>query len=192
MEFTRLSGRCTNICDDKATELDSISAYPFSIGFDETFWLHSRTYVAMLINELLLLKNNLQTSCIVMLDRLNEICRCRFWIANNFISEAKPRLCNHSCVLREGFSTISPAKMNGSKPNLAGRNYDTKGTHKKIWAAIACVAPPHSGGSRAGIRMHPPPAWDWPFCGLKLKKKLWGGDTPPTPHLPRVKVRYYV
>ena len=29
--------------------------------------------------------------------------------------------------------TISPAKMNGSKPNLARRNYVTKGTHKKIW-----------------------------------------------------------
>ena len=44
-------------------------------------------------------------------------------------------------VLREGFSTIAPAKMNGSEPNLAGRNYVTKGNHRKIWASIACVAP---------------------------------------------------
>ena len=45
-------------------------------------------------------------------------------------------------VLREGFSTIAPAKINGSEPNLAGRNYVTKGNHRKIWASIACVAPP--------------------------------------------------
>jgi len=41
-----------------------------------------------------------------------------------------------------GFSTIAPAKMNGSEPNLAGRNNVTKGNHRKIWALIACVAPP--------------------------------------------------
>jgi len=29
--------------------------------------------------------------------------------------------------------------MNGFKPNLAGRNYVSKGTHRKIWAPIACV-----------------------------------------------------
>ena len=45
-------------------------------------------------------------------------------------------------VLREGFSTIAPAKMNGSEPNLTGRNYVTKGNHRQIWASIACVAPP--------------------------------------------------
>ena len=28
------------------------------------------------------------------------------------------------------------------KPNLAGRNYVSKGTDKKIWALVACVAPP--------------------------------------------------
>jgi len=32
--------------------------------------------------------------------------------------------------------------MNGFKPNLAGRNYVSEGTHGKIWAFIACVAPP--------------------------------------------------
>jgi len=37
---------------------------------------------------------------------------------------------------------MSPAKMNGFKPNFAERNYVSKGTHKKIWAPIACVAPP--------------------------------------------------
>ena len=34
-------------------------------------------------------------------------------------------------------------KMNGFKPNSTGRNYVSKGTHKKIWAPIACVAPPY-------------------------------------------------
>jgi len=55
--------------------------------------------------------------------------------------------CNYSMVFQEGFSTIAPAKMNVSEPNLAGRNYVTKGTHRKIWASIACVAPP--GGEAA-------------------------------------------
>jgi len=45
-------------------------------------------------------------------------------------------------VLRDGFSTIAPAKMNGSEPNFAGRNYVIKGNHRKIWASIACVATP--------------------------------------------------
>jgi len=50
-------------------------------------------------------------------------------------------------VLRECFSTIAPAKMNGSEPNLAGGNYVTKGNHRKIWASIAWVTPP--GGEAA-------------------------------------------
>jgi len=55
----------------------------------------------------------------------------------------KPSYCNHFGVLQKGFSIISPAKINGSKPNLAGRNYVRKGTNRKIWAPIACMAPPH-------------------------------------------------
>ena len=39
--------------------------------------------------------------------------------------------------------------MNGFKPNLTGRNYVSKGTHKKIWVPIACVAPP--GGEAANF-----------------------------------------
>ena len=52
--------------------------------------------------------------------------------------------CDYSMVLREGFSTIAQA---GSEPNLTGRNYVTKGNHRKIWASIACMAPP--GGEAA-------------------------------------------
>jgi len=37
--------------------------------------------------------------------------------------------------------------MNGFKPNLTGRNYVSKGTQKKIWAHIACVA--FAGGEAA-------------------------------------------
>ena len=72
-------------------------------------------------------------------------------------SEAKPRYCIHFILLREGFSTIAPAKMNGSKPNLAGRNYVTKITHKKIWASIACVAPPR-GETAIFLSVHMSPA----------------------------------
>jgi len=42
-------------------------------------------------------------------------------------------------VLWMGFSTTYQAKMNGFKPNLVGRNYVIKGTHRKIWAPIAGV-----------------------------------------------------
>jgi len=56
------------------------------------------------------------------------------------------RHCDYSGLPGVGrVSTIAPAKMNGSKPNLAGRNYVSKGTNKKIWAPIACVAPPRGG-----------------------------------------------
>ena len=65
-----------------------------------------------------------------------------------FSEAVKPRLCNHSVFLREGFSTISLAKMNGSRLNLAGRNYVTKGTHKKILGPIVCVAPDFLGWLR--------------------------------------------
>ena len=67
------------------------------------------------------------------------------WDVNTLIvSEA---VYSHAIVItppsyRRVFPTISPAKMNGSKPKLAGRNYVTKGTHKKIWGPVPCVAPP--------------------------------------------------
>jgi len=51
----------------------------------------------------------------------------RAWRLETIIfSWAKPSYCIHSGLLREDFSTISPANMNGSEPNLAGRNYVTK------------------------------------------------------------------
>jgi len=50
-----------------------------------------------------------------------------------------PRYCDYSQA--SSGRVFPPAKMNGFKRNLAGRNYVSKGTHKKIWAPIACVAP---------------------------------------------------
>jgi len=63
----------------------------------------------------------------------------------NCLLAGEASYCDYSMVLWEGFSTIAPAKMNGSEPNLAGRNYVTKGNHRKIWASIACLAPPGGG-----------------------------------------------
>ena len=54
----------------------------------------------------------------------------------DFSSAGKLSCYNHWHAL-EAFCTISLAKMNRSKPDLTGRIYVRKITHKKIWVPIA-------------------------------------------------------
>jgi len=61
---------------------------------------------------------------------------CRFdscFFFNSLLARREVEYCNHFGVLRESFSTISTAKMNGSKPNLAERNYVSMGTSRRYW-----------------------------------------------------------
>ena len=66
-----------------------------------------------------------------------------------------PRYCDYSQA--SSGRVFPPAKMNGFKRNLAGRDYVSKGTHKKIWAPIACVAPSQAAKPRLFLSAHMSP-----------------------------------
>ena len=53
------------------------------------------------------------------------------------LARHQPRYCDVSGLLREGFCTISPAKMNGFKPNLAERNYVSNWNPQEHFGAIS-------------------------------------------------------